>query len=118
MPLTFLETALVVCDICRCRCALTGKRLHDPKRPRFRLVRYEPSRPADASNVLFAVEEAAERHEREGPQALPPALRAQIERSLHDGLSGRPCSLLQTARRALAAEMGPEGRHDQLASAS
>ena len=89
MRLAFHETALIVCDVFRCRCALTGRRLHDPARPTFCLVRFDARRAADAGNVLFAITDAAKKHEAEGIDALPVAVRAQIERTIAMGLAGR-----------------------------
>jgi tRNA A37 threonylcarbamoyladenosine dehydratase len=99
VTLAYFEAALLVCDVFRCRCAFTGRRLHDPARPTFCLVRFDASRDADASNVLFAVSEAAERHEREGIDALPAPLRCQIQQTIADGLGGREESVLSAERR-------------------
>ena len=99
MSLSLSETALLVCDVFRCRCALTGRKLHDPQRPTFCLVRYDTTRQADASNVLFAISEAAARHEREGLEALPADLRAQIDGAFAQGLKGRRMSLFEAQLR-------------------
>ena len=101
VTLSYAEVALVVCDIFRCRCALTGRRLHDPARPVFRLVRYDPHRQADAANVLFAITEAAEAHEQEGLDVLPKPLRAQVDKAFLDGLAGRRESIFEEMKRAI-----------------
>jgi len=100
VTLTFHEVGLVACDIFRCRCALSGRRLHDPKRPAFQLVRFDSTRPADVSNVLFVVQDEAERHERNGLEGLADPIRRQVESSIREGLAGRTCSLFEAARRA------------------
>jgi hypothetical protein len=97
--LAYHEVGLVVCDLFRCRCALTGRRLHDPKRPTFCLVRYDASKPADCANVLFVVAEAAEAHERDGIEALPVQLRRTVDRAIADGLCGRRVRLMDDAER-------------------
>jgi len=61
-----------VCDVFRCRCALTGVRYDSPDRPGFQLCRWDPARAPTLDNVLFATTAAAERHEQLGPQALQP----------------------------------------------
>ena len=93
MHLAYYEVGIVVCDIFRCRCAITGRRLHDPKRPTFCLVRYDRTKPADVANVLFVVQEAADAHERNGVAALTADVRAQVDRSIAEGLAGRKESL-------------------------
>ena len=98
--LSLHEVALIVCDVFRCRCALTGRRLHDPARPAFCLVRYDARRAADVSNVLFTVAEAAAAHERDGIDALPPPLRKEIDRAVAEGLAGRRVSLFEAALHA------------------
>ena len=80
------EAMRVVCDVFGCRCALTGRYLHDPQRPQFCLVRYDATADATVGNVLFAIEEAARRHEADGIDALPPPLRREIDRCFAEGL--------------------------------
>ena len=92
VSLSLAEAALLVHDVFRCRCALTGKKLHDPQRPVFCLVRFDKGRDADVANVLFATTEAAAAHEREGLDALPLKLRTNIEQSIARGLAGRRIS--------------------------
>ena len=87
--LAYHEVPIVVCDMFRCRCPFTGRRLHDPNRPAFCLVRYDANGPADITNVLFATTDAAAWHEREGCESIPHALRQRIECSIAEGLTGR-----------------------------
>ena len=83
------DVGLVVCDVFRFRCAISGVRFDSPERPVFALCRWDKSRPATLGNVLFVTSAAAERHEREGADALPAELVAQIERSFAAALCGR-----------------------------
>lgn len=99
VPLTYHEVALVVNDVFRSRSALSGTRLLDPTRPVFCLCRFDERRPADVSNVLFVTVKEAARHERDGIEALPSDLRRHVERTIEEGLAGRPCCLLEEARR-------------------
>ena len=101
--LTYHEVGVVVCDIFRCRCAITGKRMQDPSRPVFCLVRFDVRCAADAANVLFVTTDAAKQHEKEGIEGMPNDLRQQVTHSIAQGLAGRPCTLLEAARRE---EMG------------
>ena len=105
--LAYHEVALVVCDVFRCRCALTGRRLHDPARPKFCLIRFDASREADAANVVFVVAEAAERHEREGIEALPAKLRLHVEDAFFDALYGRPLSIFEEESMRLGHDTSP-----------
>ena len=98
------DVGLLVCEVFRCRCALTGVRFDSPDRPGFRLCRWEPRRGATLDNMLFATNAAADRHEHEGPQALPPCLVAEIQRSFAAALGGRrrPLFLCELQREELA----------------
>jgi tRNA A37 threonylcarbamoyladenosine dehydratase len=100
------DVADVVCDAFRCRCAITGRRLHDPERPTFMLCRYDAARPPSATNVLFVISEAGARHERDGIGALAPPLRAQIDAGI--ARLGRRPSLFEQACReeGVTAECG------------
>ncbi|KAL1504094.1 hypothetical protein AB1Y20_010504 [Prymnesium parvum] len=95
------DVSTVVCDIFRCRCALTGARLHDPGRRNFALCRWDGAADATVDNVLFATVEAAERHEREGIAALDAAQVRQIRDAIRAALEGRASTLFE---RALARE--------------
>ena len=83
------DVGLLVCDVFRCRCVLTGARYDSPDRPGFRLCRWDPSRPATLDNMLFATNAATEQHELEGPHALHPDLVAEIQRSFAAALHAR-----------------------------
>lgn len=94
------DVGLVVCDVFRCRCAISGVRFDSPERPVFALCRWDRSKPATLDNVLFVTSAAAERHEREGAQALPADLVAQIERSFAAALGGRGRPIFAACRMA------------------
>jgi len=95
--LSFDDVCTVVCDVFRCRCALTGCRLHDPGRRQFCLIRWDPGRDATVDNVIFASVDAAERHDREGMQIWPQALIAEVQKSFREGLRGRAASFMEQA---------------------
>ncbi|KAL3903325.1 MAG: hypothetical protein SGPRY_011724, partial [Prymnesium sp.] len=50
IQLSIDDVVTVVCDIFRCRCALTGARLHDPGRRNFMLCRWDLARDASVEN--------------------------------------------------------------------
>ena len=85
---------LVGC-VFRCRCALTGRGLWDPARPKFKLCVYDAARPPLLDNVLFVTTDAAQRHAAGGIDALAAPLRAQIDARFASGLGGRRRSILQ-----------------------
>ena len=95
------DVSIVVCDVFRCRCALTGCRLHDPGRRQFTLCRWDSARDATVDNVLFATVDAAASHEREGIAALPPEQVRQVEETIRLALGGRSPTAFE---RALARE--------------
>lgn len=101
IQLSIDDVVTVVCDIFRCRCALTGARLHDPGRRNFMLCRWDLARDASVENVLFATVDAAEQHEIRGPSALSSAQSLQISEAIRTALEGRAPSLFEYAQQEL-----------------
>jgi len=91
------DVSTVVCDVFRCRCALTGCRLHDPGRRQFTLCRWDATRDATVDNVLFVTHDAAERHERDGIAALPASQVQHVAETIHAALGGRALSSYERA---------------------
>ncbi len=103
--LTYRDVGIIVCDVFRCRCAISGVRLGDPKRPHFVLCRYDANLPATPRNILFVQAEVAAKHAQEGIGALSGVLRRRIEACYEMGLCGRSISFFDEACRPAAADV-------------
>lgn len=90
------DVGALVAEVFRGRCAITGTRVLDPRRPQFRLCRLDPNGGAHMRNVLFVTADAAREHERDAA-TLPPPVRARIERAFDEAKVGRRESLIEEA---------------------
>jgi len=92
-PLSYDDVLVLVCDVFRCRCALSGLRMQDPSRPQFCLTLLDPDAPPALTNVLFATVTAAAQHRAAGLTAVEPRVLSQIKESFEAALCYRPHSL-------------------------